>query len=138
MTTTRTTGTFTFADWKESAVAGDDGGPKIAHAVVTNAFTGAIEAKDTRCVYAICYAPDGSGTGSFSGYQRCEGTVGGRAGAFVLHEWGTFDEKSTVHCSFEVLPGSATGELAGLAGTGGYTAVPGEAAVAYTFDHTLG
>ncbi|MDT0343861.1 DUF3224 domain-containing protein [Streptomyces litchfieldiae] len=129
--TTRTTGSFTFADWQESVVAGDEGGPRLAHAVVTNAFTGGIEAQGTRCVYAISYADDA--TGVFTGYETCTGTVDGRQGSFVLREWGTFDKEGT-HCSFEVLPGSGTDGLAGLRGTGGFTAVHGTKSIPYAFD----
>ena len=131
-TSTRTTGSFTYQDWQESVVAGAEGGARLATATVVNTFTGAIEAAATACVYAISYAADG--TGSFTGYERCEGTVAGRAGTFTLREWGTFDEGGVVRCSFEVLPGSGSGELAGLRGTGAFTAEPGAKDIPYTFD----
>jgi hypothetical protein len=124
-------GTFTFADWRETPVAGEEGGFRLAHAVVTNTFTGAIAADATRCVYAIGYAPDGTGT--FTGYESVTGEVGGRAGTFVLREWGTFDAAQTVHCSFEVVPGAGTGDLAALRGTGRFTAAHGVAEVPYSF-----
>ncbi|WP_410535097.1 DUF3224 domain-containing protein [Streptomyces sp. KL2] len=143
--TTHTTGSFTFADWQEKVIAeaggggGGGGGPKLASAVVTNHFTGGIVATGTSCAYTIAYTTGEPGSaGSFTGHELVSGTVDGRAGSFVLAERGTFDEKGTVHCVFEVVPGSATGELAGLRGTGGFTAVHGEPSVAYTFDYGLG
>jgi hypothetical protein len=54
----------------------------------------------------------------------------------VLREWGTF-AADTVHCSLEVVPGLGTGGLAGLRGTGAFTAAHGEKAVPYTFESTL-
>ncbi|ONK15916.1 DUF3224 domain-containing protein [Streptomyces sp. MP131-18] len=127
-----TDGSFTCKDWQESVVAGEEGGARLARATVINAFTGVITAAETACTYSISYAADG--TGAFSGFERCEGTVDGREGTFVLREWGTFDTTGTVHCSLEVLPGSAGGGLAGLRGTGAYTASPGETSISYTFD----
>ncbi|TDC25634.1 DUF3224 domain-containing protein [Streptomyces sp. 8K308] len=134
-TTTHTTGSFTYKDWQESVVAGAEGEARLATATVVNTFSGGIEAAATDCVYAISYAADG--TGSFTGYERCEGTVAGRSGTFTLREWGTFDQDGSVHCSFEVLEDSGTSELAGLRGTGGFTYLHGTTAVPYTFDHEL-
>ncbi|TDC74119.1 DUF3224 domain-containing protein [Streptomyces hainanensis] len=134
-TTTPSAGTFTFKDWQETVVAGDEGGARLARATVVNALSGAIEATATTCLYAISYAADG--TGSFSGFQRCEGAVDGRAGTFTLREWGTFGERGRVNCSFEVVAGSGTGELTGLRGTGDYVAEPGQSAISYSFDRSL-
>ncbi|UCM86681.1 DUF3224 domain-containing protein [Streptomyces marincola] len=125
-------GSFTHRDWQETVVAGAADGPRLARVVVTNAYTGRITADNTRCLYSLSYAADG--TGSFSGFERCEGGVDGHHGTFVLRAWGTFDAGGTVHCSFEVLPGSATGGLVGLRGTGGFSAAPGAAAVPYAFE----
>ncbi|WP_374701158.1 DUF3224 domain-containing protein [Streptomyces sp. TP-A0874] len=66
------------------------------------------------------------------------GRLDGREGAFAVEERGSFDEESTVHCAFEVVAGSGTGELTGLRGTGRFTARHGETPVAYTFDYELG
>ncbi|MGK5498775.1 DUF3224 domain-containing protein [Streptomyces sp. URMC 125] len=136
---THTTGSFAFADWQEKVVAESADGPKLAAAVVTNHFTGGIEATGTSCAYTIVYAAGRPGpAGGFTGHELVTGTVGGRRGSFVLAEHGTFDEDGTVRCTFEVVPGSATGELAGLRGTGGFTAVHGEPSVPYAFDYEPG
>ena len=66
------------------------------------------------------------------------GRVDGRAGAFALEERGRFADDGTVHCTFEVVEGSATGELAGLRGTGGFTYRHGETKVPYTFAYEVG
>ena len=45
----------------------------------------------------------------------------GCAGSFVLRHTGIYNgEKATAE--YEVMPGSGTGELAGLSGTGGFSA----------------
>ncbi|WP_274555714.1 DUF3224 domain-containing protein [Streptomyces spiramyceticus] len=131
---TQATGTFTFTDWEEKPVSGAEDGPRTAVATVTNAFSGVVAAAATSCMYTIAYVT--AKTGSFSGYELISGSVAGREGTFVLEERGTFDDAGTV-CAFEVVPGSGTGELAGLSGTGGFTARHGEPAVPYTLTYGL-
>ncbi|CAL9460712.1 hypothetical protein SUDANB58_02643 [Streptomyces sp. enrichment culture] len=130
---TRTTGHFTFADWKEHPVGPDTTGARLAHASATNTFTGGVEAAGTLCEYSIVYLPDGTGT--FAGMELLTGRIDGREGAFALEERGTFDADGTVRCVFEVVAGSGTGELTGLRGSGGFTVRPGEKEVAYEFTY---
>ncbi|MFE2673142.1 DUF3224 domain-containing protein [Streptomyces hygroscopicus] len=133
--TTHTTGHFTYADWKETAAGAAEGGAKLAHAVVTNTFSGGIEAPRTCCQYAITYVTEK--TGVCCGYELLTGTLDGRAGSFVVVQHGSWGEDATVHCSFEVVPGSGTGELAGLTGSGTFSAVRGETEIPYSFDYQL-
>ncbi|MEU2979587.1 DUF3224 domain-containing protein [Streptomyces hirsutus] len=135
MPTTRTNGHFTFADWKEVPVGPEDTHPRLAHATVTNSFAGGIEAESTTCDYAISYLT--GTTGSFAGMELVRGRVDGREGTFVVEEHGRFAPDGTVHCSFEVVEGSGTGELAGLRGTGEFTYRHGETKVPYTFAYGL-
>lgn len=135
MPTTRITGHFTFADWKENPVTEEGCLPRLANATVTNAFSGGIETDSTTCDYAIAYL--NGGTGTFAGMELVSGRVDGRAGTFVLEERGRFGSDGTVHCSFEVVEGSGTEELTGLRGTGGFTYRHGETKVAYTFEYGL-
>ncbi|MEV5598624.1 DUF3224 domain-containing protein [Streptomyces sp. NPDC052496] len=133
---TRTTGNFTYADWEERVLGGEGTFPRLAHAAVTNAFSGGIEAADTTCEYTIVHVTEQTGT--FTGMELLEGSVDGRRGAFAVEERGSFGERGSVHCTFEVVPGSATGELAGLRGTGEFTAEPGSPSVPYTFVYDFG
>ncbi|MFF6876765.1 DUF3224 domain-containing protein [Streptomyces sp. NPDC012474] len=134
--TRTTTGHFTSADWQERAIGpGEDATPRLAHASVRNAFTGGIEAAGTICEYTIVYVT--AKTGSFSGMELVTGRVEGREGSFAVEERGFFDEEGTVHCTFEVVPGSGSGELTGLAGKGDFTARHGETAVAYRFAYEV-
>ncbi|MFD8547155.1 DUF3224 domain-containing protein [Streptomyces sp. NPDC059649] len=132
---TQTTGHFTFANWEERTVGRSETTPKLAHASVINAFSGGIEAADTACEYTIVYLTEKTGT--FTGMQVLAGRLDGREGTFVVEERGSFEPDGTVHCTFEVVPGAATGELTGLSGTGTYTAKPGAPSVAYTFRYDL-
>lgn len=65
------------------------------------------------------------------------GSLDGREGTFVVEERGSFGTDGTVYCSFEVVPGSGTGELTGLRGTGSFTAEHGAPSVPYTFAYEL-
>ncbi|MEX2980744.1 DUF3224 domain-containing protein [Streptomyces sp. C36] len=131
-----TTGHFTFAAWEERTVGAGEASPRLAHASVVNTFSGGIEAADTTCEYSIVYVTEKTGT--FTGMQVLTGRVDGRDGTFAVEERGSFDDDGAVRCAFEVVPGSGTGELTGLSGTGGYTARHGEPSVPYTFDYDLG
>ncbi|KOW00014.1 hypothetical protein ADK65_16050 [Streptomyces sp. NRRL B-1140] len=129
-------GHFTFADWQERVIApGEDANPRLAHASVRNTFTGGIEAAGTACEYAIVYVT--AKTGSFSGMELLTGRVDGREGSFAVEERGWFGEDGTVHCTFEVVPGSGSGELSGLTGKGDFTARQGETTVAYRFAYEV-
>ena len=132
----RSTGTFTFTQWDERPVAGEEGGVRITHAAVSNDFHGGIEATSSACQYTIAYL-GGSGDGSYVGYEHIEGTLDGRKGSFVIEQRGSFVADG-IECAFTVLPGSGTGELAGLSGTGTFTAHHGEKSTPYTFEYTLG
>ncbi|MFI1255488.1 DUF3224 domain-containing protein [Streptomyces netropsis] len=132
----QTTGHFTFANWEERSVSPSEASPKLAHASVTNTFTGGIEVADTTCEYTIVYVMEKTGT--FTGMEMLIGSLDGREGSFVFEERGSFDADGTVHCVFEVVPDSGTGELTGLRGTGRFTAEHGEPSVPYTFDYDLG
>ncbi|MEU6825908.1 DUF3224 domain-containing protein [Streptomyces atriruber] len=134
--TTQTSGTFTFAHWDEKPVAGaHDAGARIAHAAVTNDYTGAIEAAGTSCEYTIAYTNET--VGAFVGYEFIDGTLDGRKGSFVMEQRGSFGADGVIECSFSVLPGSGTGELAGLTGTGTFTARGGQSTTPYTLAYAL-
>jgi Protein of unknown function (DUF3224) len=64
---------------------------------------------------------------SFVGLERLNGSVGGRSGTFPLQDQGTLNG-TTVSGRWFVVPGSGTGELAGLRGEGGFTAELGQGA----------
>ncbi|GGY27613.1 DUF3224 domain-containing protein [Streptomyces djakartensis] len=134
--TRTTTGHFTFADWQEKVIGpGEDANPRLAHASVRNTFSGGIEAAGTICEYSIVYVT--AKTGSFTGMELITGRLDGREGGFAVEERGWFGEDGTVHCTFEVVEDSGSGDLAGLRGKGGFTARHGETSVAYSFEYEV-
>jgi hypothetical protein len=108
-------------------------GPKLVEIQVTETFSGDIEGEG---VVRFLQAIREDGSASFVGIERVSGSVGGRSGTFLLQDAGTL-EGSTVKGEWSVVPGSGTGELAGLRGEGGFEADLGQHAsitLDYWFD----
>jgi len=128
-------GTFAIKQWDEKTWEGKDWseveGAKLTHAKVEQSFHGDVEAE---CIAQSLMSYPAAGVVSFTGLQRMTGELGGRRGSFVLQASGAFAD-NTATATWFVTPGSGTGELAGLRGEGGYTAVHGVADVPYTLDY---
>ncbi|HKS44227.1 MAG TPA: DUF3224 domain-containing protein [Amycolatopsis sp.] len=127
--------TFTMQSWDERVVSGQEGAPRFAHAHATFAYSGVIEGASI-CDYLLYYAGDGyeGDNQTAPGFERIEGSVDGRKGSFVIrHEVGY--SAHGVRGTFTVIPGSATGELAGLTGHG--TVAGASETMNYTFEYTL-
>jgi Protein of unknown function (DUF3224) len=99
-------------------------GPVLARIHVEEAFSGDISGDG---VVEFLQAARADGSASFVGIERVTGTVGGRAGTFLLQDAGTVRD-NVVSGDWFVIPGSGTGELAGLRGEGGFRANLGEGA----------
>ena len=75
-------------------------------------------------------------TARYVGLQRVDGTVGGKTGSFVVESNGAFDG-GEAKGTWSVIPGSGTGDLAGLTGEGTFIAPLGEKAT-ISLDYTIG
>ncbi|HEX3623174.1 MAG TPA: DUF3224 domain-containing protein [Acidimicrobiales bacterium] len=128
---TTATGTFTVRAWDEAPYEERDGGAKLTRAAVTLAFSGDLEAEAT-VQWLMSYAPDG--TAAFVGLQLVAGTLGGRAGSFVLQDVGTF-AGGVARGAWSILAGSGAGDLAGISGSGSFEA--GQDAI-YSLDYEAG
>jgi hypothetical protein len=128
---TRALGTFKIESWQEQRYGELEDGGGLARASVVQAFSGDIEGEGS-VEWLFCYRPDT--TADFVGLQRVAGQIGERNGSVVLRTSGTFDG-SQAKGDWEVVPGSATGELRGLRGRGGFSAPIGsEASVTLEYD----
>jgi Protein of unknown function (DUF3224) len=131
--TTRATGTFTVSGWEENAYQTLDNGGKLTKAQVTFGLAGDLEGEGG-WEAVMCYRPDG--TASFTGFQHTTGKLASRAGSFVLRADGSYAD-GEARTSWQVVEGSATGDLSGLSGSG--TAVTtGASGGDFTFDYELG
>jgi hypothetical protein len=132
--TTHATGTFEIKSWDEKPYEELDGDARLTRASVTSTFHGDIEGEGTS--ESLMAYPGGDSAG-FVGYQRIIGRIGGRSGGFVLQVSGTYAD-GVAKAEWFVVPGSATDELRGLRGTGGYVARHGESSnVPITLDYEL-
>lgn len=105
-------------------------GPVLTRIHVEESFSGDIEGDG---VVEFLQAAHADGSASFVGIERVTGKVAGRAGSFLLQDAGTL-KGNIVSGDWFVVPGSGTGELAGLCGKGGFRANLGEGAEVH-LDH---
>jgi len=130
------TGTYSIKSWDEKTWDGkpwnEVSGSKVTHAIVTQTFTGGIEGE---CTSQSLMSYSGDTYASFVGLYQITGSIDGRSGSFVLQSSGTYSD-STARTTWFVVPGSGTGELAGLSGQGGYAAGHEDyPKVAYTLEY---
>jgi len=113
-----------------------DGGPTLSRVIVRKQFTGALDAESTATLLT-CVAPGESDPGAgYIASERVVGTLDGRTGTFVLQHGGLGGAGTPMRSYGNVVPGSGTGELAGLAGTASFW--QGPEGHTLTLDYTLG
>jgi hypothetical protein len=123
------------SDWRPEPIDADaeSDGPQLIRIAVRESFTGDITATGHAAMLQVLAA---DGSASFVAIERIAGTLDGRSGSFVLQDHGTLDADGTVAGEWFVVTGSGTGELAGLSGSGGFSAAVGQHATAW-LDYTL-
>lgn len=128
---------FTMKNWEENVVSGSADGPRVAYAHASMAYEGVIEGESV-CDLLLYYAGEGYDSGSTTSpsLERFDGKVGGREGTFIVRHEFTFDAKG-IASTFSVVPGSGTGALTGLTGTGTVGGAMGEEKMGYTFEYSL-
>jgi hypothetical protein len=121
---TRATGKITVKSYEPAPYDEPADGPTLARIHVEETFSGDIEAEG---VVDFLQAQMADGSASFVGIERVTGSLGARLGSFLLQDQGTVSG-STVSGEWFVVPGSGSGDLAGLRGEGGFSAQLGESA----------
>ncbi|BEP14090.1 DUF3224 domain-containing protein [Acidothermaceae bacterium B102] len=120
--------------WDPQPYDAPGAGPSLVRIHVEESFTGDLAGSGVATMLQAL-RPDGSA--SFCALERIEGALAGRSGSFVLQDAGELDADGHVTGTWFVVPGSATGELAGLRGEGGFDAQLGQHAtgsLTYWFD----
>jgi hypothetical protein len=97
-------------------------GPDLVEIHVTETFSGDIRGEG---VVRFLQAIREDGSACFVGIERVTGRIAQRRGSFLLQDAGTI-EGNLVRGDWFVIPGSGTGELAGLCGEGGFEAQLGQ------------
>ena len=131
--TTQATGTVEMKSWDEDRFGEFEDGTGLSRAKVTQELSGDVEGEGLT-EWLMFYRSDG--TADFVGLLRVSGRLAGRDGTFVLENRGTFDG-SVAAGPVKVVPGSGTGELAGLRGEGDFSAPMGSTA-SLTLEYDLG
>ena len=130
---TTATGNFTVIGGGEETIREAPDEVRLTRVRGSQRFGGAIVG-DGSVEWVFCYRPDR--TARFLGFQRIEGSIDGLSGSLVMESVGDHDGKRS-EGHWHVIPGSGTGELAGIRGEGSFEA-PGGAEVNYRLDYELG
>jgi hypothetical protein len=126
----RVNGVITVHKYEPAADEEPGDGPALMRIHVEESFSGDIEGEGVAEFLQVARA---DGSASFVGIERVTGTVAGKEGTFILQDAGTV-EGNVVSGEWFVVPGSGTGGLVGLRGTGGFRANLGEGAQVH-IDH---
>jgi hypothetical protein len=90
--------------------------PALVEVRLTETFTGDLEGESPVRALQVLHADKSA---SLVSMQRFNGKLGGRKGSFVLQGSETVAD-GKIKASWSVIPGSGTGDLAGLRGEGGF------------------
>lgn len=117
--------TVTAQTWEEARVGEVDPVHAVAAATFTTTYAGDLVGSST-CALTICYvdgdaADPHSLVGPYTGFELVTGELAGRSGSFVLAATGDHSG-GVAKTDVRVVPGSGTGELAGIRGAGSYAA----------------
>jgi hypothetical protein len=123
---------FRITSWDEQPYAEFAGTEKLTRAITAQTYTGDLTG-ESRGDSLMYYGP-GDDPVHYVGLERFTATVDGRSGTFVVRATGTYSD-GVADTAWFVVPGSGTGELAGLRGEGGYRATHGQSAVSATLDY---
>jgi hypothetical protein len=131
-TTTTANGTFTLDRWDQQD---DDpaAGTTFGHARVTKTFSGDLVGTSTAQLLLIGIE---SGVRAYCGFEQVIGTVAERSGTFLLRHTAEGDAHGG-WMTWQVVPGSGTGGLAGVSGEGKIDRLP-DGSHNYTLTLTFG
>jgi Protein of unknown function (DUF3224) len=125
---------FRITSWDEQAQAEFAGTEKLTRATTGQAYTGDLTGESRSD--ALMYYPPADGPVPYVGLEHFTCTLAGRSGTFVAQAHGRYAD-GVAAVEWTVVPGSATGDLAGLTGTGRFAARQGESAVSVTFEYAF-
>ncbi|MEU3892179.1 DUF3224 domain-containing protein [Streptomyces sp. NPDC029041] len=115
MTQIRIQATFVVDVWDGTDDEQVDGGPVTGRVELTKTYTEG-DVKGTATGHMV--TTQGPGGAAYAAQERVTGTMGGRTGTFVLEHRATQVPGSDPVTWAGIVPGSGTGELAGVSGEG--------------------
>lgn len=105
---------FTIDSWDGTAYDEPADGPPLGRATLTKTYSGGLTGTST----AEMLSAQGDGGAAYLAQERIVGRLGDRSGSFVLQHGASGGSGSEPRQWAFVVPGSGTGELAGLRGEG--------------------
>jgi hypothetical protein len=124
---------FEVIDWHTTPVEAPGPGPRLLRVRIDRTFCGDLVGTSTGEM-VVCLADDGEpDLGGFVMSERVTACLGGRHGSFVVQHLG---DNGTGVSRGHIVPGSGTGELAGIAGSVeiGIDATTGARTLVLTYD----
>jgi hypothetical protein len=111
---------------------GEAAGTELSRVHIARTFTGDLEGEST----AELLIAKAEGGGGYIGHDRISGTLAGKSGTFVFQHAGLMGPEGVTNTG-TIVPGTGTGELAGITGEGTMLADE-EGNHTLTFDYELG
>ena len=117
----RASGTFEVANFTPAPVPPGDvkTAVPVGVATMTKTFTGEISGRSST-LFTAAY-DQAAGVGTYVAMESFEGSIAGRSGAINFAHSATTRGDNREADFLVIVPGSGTGELAGIRGTGGLT-----------------
>jgi hypothetical protein len=118
-------GTYKVTKWEEKPYDSISANSKLTKASVEYQCSGEIEGKAT-VEYLMFYSHSDpidqhNSSAEYVGLIRFQGKLKDKLGSFVLHDQGAF-QGGAAKSALQIIPGSGTGTLQGITGTGKYRA----------------
>jgi hypothetical protein len=118
-------GTYTVKKWEETPYDVVEGRMKATRASVEYAFSGDIDGT-ARVEYLMFYRcfddkDPHKADAEYVGITRIIGKLKGKSGSFVITDSGTYGS-GMAKSALSIIPGSGTGDLSGIGGSGSYKA----------------
>lgn len=107
--------TFDVTGWDAVPYDQPEEGPELTRVTIRKKFRGDLDAESAG-EGLFCGLSDPEAGAGYVVSEKVTGTLAGRAGTFVLQHGGVMGPGMAPHSFGNVVPGSGTGELAGLGG----------------------
>jgi hypothetical protein len=121
--TTKAQAVATVASWEENAYDEIEGSPKTSKASIKYTYDGDVSGESAAELLMVYVGEEAE----YVGLERVMATIDGRKGTFVTSAVGGF-KGGVASSTWNIVPGSGTGDLAGLSGTGTFEAPSGNKA----------
>jgi Protein of unknown function (DUF3224) len=134
----RATGTFTTRDFAPASVFAEPPirvGLDMSVATMEKEYSGEVTGRSAT-IFTSAFDPD-LGVGTYVAMEAFEGSLDGHEGTFAFVHSASTTGTDRANAYFLIVPGSGTGDLAGITGTGALE-VDADGTHRMTFDYALG